>query len=335
MMYQLIEGFGTQLKQALLIGKKQTVTPPRHEIRNVVIAGLGGSGIGGSLVAEWTTGWLSVPVQVIKSYDIPNYVDQHTLFIASSFSGGTEETLAALEKALPTGAKVACITSGGTLMSLAQETPFDAVQIPNEAPCPRAFLGYSFVQLMYLLKHYQLLDDTFETALEAGIEQITTHREKIQQEAQTVAKAYHGRLPIIYADSHFSAVIMRLQQQINENAKQLCHTHVFPEMNHNELVGWQQEKNHYQNVVVTMLRSSLDTKRVKIRMDICEPIFKEKAAQFLQVVPQGTTLIEQSLYLIHLFDWLSFYLAELNQVDPFPVSIIGHLKSELAKVSTS
>lgn len=330
-MKELIEGFSAQLAKALTIGQTIQVTAPSQEIRNVVVAGLGGSGIGANIVHAMVEKELQVPYVISKSYDIPNFVNEHTLFIACSFSGGTEETLTALGKALEKNAKIFCVTSGGKMMALAEEKSLDFVQIPNEAPCPRAFLGYSFVQLLFALKGYELISDSFVKDLEAGVELLKDQQTTITQQAKELANAIFEKQLIVYADTHLLPTITRFQQQINENSKQLCHTNVLPEMNHNELVGWGLAKEVYEKILVVMVRTSFDHERVSRRMDITKTIIAEKAGNVLEVMPQGDTFISQNIYLVHLFDWASFYLSDLNQVDVFEIKAINHLKSELAK----
>lgn len=330
-MQDLIERFPQQLQKAIEIGRNQQVKISAHSIQNIVIAGLGGSGIGGSLVESIVSPHLQVPLIVCKNYDIPAFVGKHTLFIASSFSGSTEETLIALSQV--SEAKVACISSGGKLIEIAKEKGYDFVQIPNEAPCPRAFLGYSFVQILFLLKNYGLLQDNFDADLERSVQILQEKKSLIHLEAKRLADIFYQDFPIIYADTRLGATITRLQQQINENAKQLCHTHLMPEMNHNELVGWELDAHHYRNMAVLLVKTAYDHPRTRLRMEICQPIFEKKTDKVFSLYAEGESFIEQVLFLIHIFDWASFYLAEKNQVDAFPVDIISHLKSELGKVA--
>jgi glucose/mannose-6-phosphate isomerase len=330
-MQALIEDFPQQLQRAIEIGRSQQVSLPTHNIHNVVVAGLGGSGIGGSLVESIVSPHLQVPLIVCKNYDIPAFVGKNTLFIASSFSGGTEETLIALSQV--SEAKIACISSGGKLIEIAKEKGYDFVQIPNEAPCPRAFLGYSFIQILFLLKNYGLLQDNFDTDLERSVSLLQEKKSLIHLEAKRLADIFYEEFPIIYADTRLGATITRLQQQINENAKQLCHTHLMPEMNHNELVGWELDAHHYKNIAVLLVKTTYDHPRTRLRMEICQPIFEKKTDKVFSLYAEGDSFIEQVLFLIHIFDWASFYLAEKNQVDAFPVDIISYLKSELGKVA--
>lgn len=329
-MQKLIENFPKQLVHALQIGKDATITPPKHNIKNIVIAGMGGSGIGGSLLEKLTAGDLSVPIIISKSYTLPHFVDQHTLFIASSFSGNTEETLSALEKAIQKKAKIVNITSGGLLLALSEKHQFDVIQIPGETKCPRAHVGYSIIQLFYVLYHLDLIQNKFLKEFEKTIALLEDQKENIQQEAIQIAKNLHGFVPVIYADDKLLPIAIRFQQQINENAKHFCHVNAFPEMNHNELVGWVYPASFFEMSKVILFRTNFDEERVKLRMDICKDIFLEKADSVYELHAYGDSFLEQCFYLLHLTDWVSFYLALENKVDPFPVELIDYLKSKLA-----
>ncbi|GAB4396131.1 MAG: bifunctional phosphoglucose/phosphomannose isomerase [Microscillaceae bacterium] len=331
-MYDLILGFPEQLQKALALGTQIKTSTPKHEIRNVLIGGLGGSGIGASIVESLLASHLRVPYSITKTYDVPAFVDAHTLFIASTFSGNTEETLAALEEARQRGAHIFCLTSGGKALALAQQEGYDFVQMPNEAPCPRAFLGYSLVQLLHILPLYGLTSTHLGPDLETAQRQLAQNQADIQTQAKALAQTLVNKLPIVYGDTKIGPVLVRLQQQINENAKQLCHINIFPEMNHNELVGWGLPAEHYQNTVVWMVKTDFDHPRVRTRMEICQTIFSAKTSALYLIQAEGQSLTEQVIYLIHLFDWVSYYLAEQNQVDAFEIDVINFLKNELAKI---
>ena len=330
-MRELFEGFSRQLRKALEIGAGISVTQPDNQIRNVLIAGLGGSGIGGTLADAITYDSITVPISIAKAYDIPSYVNEHTLFVASSFSGNTEETLETVGKALEKGAKVVAITTGGKLEALAKSEGFDCITFEGEAACPRQHLPYSLTLLLLTLKAYGLVDMDIEGQAAKAADLIEGENSFILERSKEIAEKLQDKLPILYSDSKFGGMIVRFQQQINENSKQLAHTNVFPEMNHNELVGWEKAENILDNSVVLLFRSDLDNDRVSIRMDICEEVFKEKAAEVLTIKGKGESIFEQSLYFISLTDWISFFLAEENNVDPFPVDVITRLKNELAK----
>jgi len=331
-MRELFEGFSRQLRTAIEVAKDINVNQPEQEIRNIVIAGLGGSGIGGTLADAITYHEIPVPITIAKAYDIPNFVNAHTLFVASSFSGNTEETLETVGKALEKDAKVVAITTGGKLKDLAEEKGFDLVVFQGEAACPRQHLAYSLPLLLFTLKAYNLVSSDFAAQMTHIADIIDVNADAAVEEAKVIAAKLHGKLPVLYADSNFGGTLVRFQQQINENSKQLAHTNIFPEMNHNELVGWESGENLLSNSVVMMFRSNLEHSRVKVRLDLCKDIFAKKADDVIVLEAKGDNLFEQSLWFIYLTDWVSFFLADLNGVDPFPVDIITYLKGELAKL---
>ncbi len=238
-MKKLIEGFTLQLASALKIGQSVDLVRPGSDIRNVLITGMGGSGIGANLVESLTFGRIPIPIVVSKGYNIPQFVSPHTLFIACSYSGDTEETLSAINKAMLKRAHIICITSGGKMLELAKEYNLFWIQIPGESSSARGQLGYMIVSLMYALYHTNLIGAAFIKETENAIEYLNRGQKAVESEAEIIARKLKGKLPIIYCDERLKAMAIRFQNQINENAKQLAHVNTFPEMNHNEIVGWQ------------------------------------------------------------------------------------------------
>lgn len=330
-MKQLVQAFPEQLKQALEIGEQAILTFPDTAFQNVVIAGLGGSGIGGNLVYSIVCDELQIPVTVSKGYKIPGFVNERTLFIASSFSGNTEETIDSVGQALECKATIVCVTSGGELLNIVQKNALPHIVIPGESKSPRACLGYSVVQMLFVLHKAGLISANFKNELKNSLNFLKQEQENIKEQAQGIAAKLHDKLPILYADGRFEPVAIRSQQQINENSKQFCHVNFFPEMNHNELVGWVFPEKIISQSVVMFLKSDLNHPRVELRMQLCKPIFEQKAHEVLDIESKGKSFIEQAFYLIHLFDWISVYLADANNIDPNPVKVIDYLKSELAK----
>jgi glucose/mannose-6-phosphate isomerase len=330
---KFITEFPQQLQHAIELGEKLKLKHQASSFKNIVIAGLGGSGIGGSLVKSLVSHEIKLPIEVIKGYDLPAYVDEHSLVIASSYSGGTEETLLVVEQAMKAGAKITCITSGGKLAALAQEKNFDIAILPLIEPvCPRANLGYSLTQLLYVFMGYGLIGKNYAQELQKSVTLLHNQSQNLQAEAQKIATLLPNKLPIIYADEIFGALITRFQQQINENSKHFAHINLFPEMNHNELVGWIHPNKVLQNSVILFIKSAFNNPRNTKRMEVCEPIFKKLTPQIYDIVPQGKTLLIQFIELIHLTDWISYELSLLNGVDAFEITVINHLKNELAKV---
>ncbi len=324
-MDKLIADFTKQLQEALTIGRAVQLTPLRKELRNVVVAGMGGSGIGGDLVASMVSEKIQIPFVVVKDYFLPHWINEHTLLIASSYSGNTEETLHVLEEAIRRNCKIVCIASGGSIANLANKAGLDYVAIPGGMP-PRACIGYSIVQLLFILKWYNLIDDGFALGIQDAIRLLDKQELRIRKQAQSLARKLYRRLPILYSTTQFAPVALRWRQQINENAKMLCWHHVVPEMNHNELVGWRTPGKY----AVIFLRSHTDYTRNQQRFNIARNIIMQYTKHIYEVWAQGESYIEQIFYLIHLGDWVSCYLAEKRSVDPVEVNVIDFLKAELA-----
>jgi len=326
-----IENFTRQLGDALKIGQSLDLMRPGSDIRNIVIAGMGGSGISANLVESLTWGRIPIPITVCKSYTIPQFVNPHTLFIASSYSGNTEETIAALNKALLKRAHCIVIASGGKILEIAREYNLFYIQLPLGWSSPRAMLGYNMISLLALLYHTNLIGAAFIKETENAIEYLDRSEKAIQTEAEIIARKLKGKLPVIYCDQRLHAMAVRFQQQLNENSKQFAHVNTFPEMNHNELTGWNFPENLLPMLQVIYLYSDHDHERVEKRMDICRDVFEKKSNSIIDIVGEGASLLEQYYYLIHLTDWISFYLAKENGVEADPIEVVDYLKAELDK----
>jgi glucose/mannose-6-phosphate isomerase len=244
-MYNRIYGFPEQVAEAVQIGGDADVPKPaRGKIRNIVVAGLGGSAIGGDLVRTYLAEWLKVPMIVVRDYVLPAFVDEHTLVLVSSYSGNTEETLSAYSQAQEQGAKLLVFTTGGKLAERAKKDGHPVVTLPGGL-MPRAALGYSFFPMLIALERMGLAPDQ-EAAItetrELLAERTSLLSRTSSQEnnpAKQAASAWHRHIPIIYGGTvRFDAVAYRIKCQIAENAKQLAFVNVFPEFNHNELVGY-------------------------------------------------------------------------------------------------
>lgn len=328
-MDQLISRFPAQLKEALEIGARAEIKAHTHSINKVYVAGLGGSGIGADFVKSFITKESGVPYLVGKGYEIPQYIDENTLAICSSYSGNTEETLSAYSQMKGRGAKIVIISSGGQLIEEAKENNLDYIQVPGDWPSPRACLGYSIVQQLFILFKLGIIDGSFQNNIKSAADLLLFDQEAIQASAKKVADRIYDKVPIIYSTDRIEPVAVRLRQQINENAKMLCWHHVVPEMNHNELVGWTEK---HPDKAVVYLRNQDDLKRNQVRMAINQDIITKYTDTIIEIYSKGQSLIEKSLYLVHLGDWISWYLSELKNVDAIEIGVIDYLKSELGKV---
>ncbi len=327
-MNDYINEFSNHLREAIEIANNTTLSPYSKEIRNILICGLGGSGIGGTIVSDIISSKVNIPIAATKDYSIPNFVNEHTLVIANSYSGNTEETLYALEKCQARGAEIAVITSGGKLKTIAEENKYNNIIIPGNQP-PRAMFGYAFTELFFMLNHYGIIDDSFKSDFDKAITLIDTEKMDIQKQAMNLAKKMYKQTPVIYVAKGFEGVAVRFRQQLNENSKMLGWHNVVPEMNHNELLGW---RTNVDDLAVVYFRNKCDYDRNQIRMDINKKVISKFTSNISEIWSKGDSLIENSLYHISVGDWTSWYLSEMNNVDAIEIDVIDFLKGELAKI---
>lgn len=324
-MKKLIENFPQQLTEAAEIAGKASLSP-KNNIQNVIVTGLGGSGIGGTILSELVSHTCPVPITINKDYFLPAFVNEHTLVIISSYSGNTEETLQAMQQALEKKAQIVCVTSGGKVEELAKQHHLDTIKIPGGNP-PRSCIGYSLVQLIRIFIHCKFAPASLMDEVQQSISLLKSGEEDIKVEASLIAKKLQGKIPVIYSLGSCEGVSVRFRQQINENSKMLCWHHVFPEMNHNELVGWTTKND---DLAVVTFRTSFDYARTVKRYEVVKPLFEKLSSGVIDINAKGTTKLEQYFYLIHLGDWISLFLAELKGIDPVEVGVIDRLKKELA-----
>ena len=327
-MNDYINDFTNHLREAMKIGSSANLNKIDKKFSNILICGLGGSGIGGTIVNDIVSPKAVIPIAATKDYSIPNFVDEKTLVIANSYSGNTEETLYALEKCQAKGAEIAVITSGGKLKTIAEKNNYPHIIIPGGQP-PRAMFGYAFTELFYVLNHYGIVDDSFKSDFEKAITLLDSEKYDIQKQAMELAKKMYKQTPVIYVANGFEGVAVRFRQQINENSKMLCWHHVVPEMNHNELLGW---RTNVDDLAVVYFRNKLDYDRTQIRMDINKKVISKYTENITEIWSKGDSVVENSLYHINLGDWVSWYLSEMNNVDAIEIDIINFLKGELAKI---
>lgn len=328
-MKKLIEAFPEQMASALEKAKQTNLTSLSEDIEHVYVAGLGGSGIGGDYIKEIIRDECKIPYIVGKGYDIPAFVGKKTLFIASSYSGNTEETLASLKLALSKGAEVLCITTGGKMKEIAEKNACRLMLLPKGESVPRAYLGASLMYQMSAMVELGFVSDAIYKDARSSIDLLKFDQDEIKAKAKKTADAIYGKIPLIYTTDRMESVALRLRQQINENGKQLGWHTVIPEMNHNELVGWGLPND---NIVAVYLRNKDDYKRNAIRIDINKDIIAKKAHSVIEIYSKGSTLLQKMMYFTHFGDWVSLFLSELNGVDVVEVDVIDYLKGELSKV---
>ena len=327
-MKELIANFSQHLKDALQIIDNTPFKAPEKAVQNIVITGLGGSGIGGSVISELMAPEASVPIVVNKDYDMPAFVGPFTLVIACSYSGNTEETLSALAKAEAKGAMVACISSGGSLKAQAEEKGYNCFSMMGGNP-PRSMFAYAFAFLLRYMQAYGMRQQDVKAELEASIALLDREEANILKEAEDLAHKLKDSIAQILVNAGNLGVAARFRQQLNENSKMLCWEAEVPEMNHNQLVGWEGGDHRFSAV---FMRNESDNPRNQKRMDIIKGIIGGKTDKVFEIWSKGDSAVQRALYLVHLGDWISFFLSELNQVDIMDIKSIDLLKAELSKI---
>lgn len=337
-MHGLLESFPLQLEKSIALTHSFPLPNWKNfKFENIVLAGMGGSAIGGDLVRSYVTYQLKIPFQISRHYLLPNFVSQNSLVLVSSYSGNTEETLSIYAIAKKRKAKIIAITSGGKLFRLAKQDKIPALLVPGRLP-PRAALGYSWGALLILLSRLGLIKNQTGLIKEASsflAKQTVKYQKSTitsKNPAKDLAERVYQKIPIIYsACDYFDTVAIRWKQQICENAKNLAFVNFFPEFNHNELVGWQND-NLKPDFTVLFLKDKDDHKRIKARMEVVKEIIESQKIEIIEIESRGKSLLSRMLYLIQLGDWTSYYLAILNGVDPTPIKVIDYLKNQLEKI---
>lgn len=325
-MYSTIKNFPYDMQEAVELLTYQNLTStPYAPIQHVVIAGMGSSGLAATFVKNLVNDKLSIPLAVNQDYTLPAYVNTHTLLIAVSYSGNTQETLAAFQKGVQKKAHIVVVSTGGILQSEAQQQGIDILALPAKFS-PRAAIIYTITQILFILSYYKLFNWNFISELASAIQVIQSAQPQIQTMAQQVADSIQGKIPVIYTTSAYEHVAIRLRQQLNENSKQLCWHQVIPEFNHNEIVGWESQ---YTNLMVMMLSGKLEDQRLQLQEKISQDMLKKRTHKLQIIKAAGNTHLICSMYLLHLSDWISFYLAQKKAVDPIAIRSINEVKAAL------
>ena len=336
-MFDVLKNFHKQIKDAVQIAEKIDVTSiDTSGINNIVANGLGGSAIGGDFARSYTTYEIAVPTFVNRNYSLPSFVNSNTLSIISSYSGNTEETNSAYNEAIKRNCKIICISSGGSVEKTALENKHLLVKIPGGLQ-PRCALGYSFFTLIIILSKLgfiKILSSDIDAVI-SNIERKSVLYTEFNSEenlAIKLANELKGKLPIVYSSVDILDVVnLRWRGQLSENAKVLAYGNFLPEMNHNELVGWKLNEDILKKIVVLMLEDDEDNERIKLRMEITSEIMKKYADNIIKIKGEGNKRLERIFDLVYLGDWVSYYLAILNKIDPTPVEAINFLKNKLTE----
>jgi glucose/mannose-6-phosphate isomerase len=339
-MLEHLHGFPEQCRKAWEKVLRFDMPRDYADISKVVIVGMGGSAIGGDIACRLALTESEVPVFVHRDYGLPRFVDANTLVIASSYSGNTEETLSAFAELLKTRAKKLVITSGGRLKHLAENEGIPVFLVDYQAP-PRAAFPYSLISLMGIFQKLGLIRDKSADLREAldvldklSLDLIET-RPVASNPAKQLATKLRGHVTVIYGAEILSEVARRWKGEFNENGKAWAFFEDFPELNHNAVDGYQFPAEAKQRVFVLMLRSASFRARTRLRYEATAQVLTKAGIPYEFVESRGKSSLTQVLSSVLLGDYVSFYLAALNEVDPTATDAIDFVKAYLARSTDS
>lgn len=326
------DALGVNEKQWQQLLTQYDVTMEPREYQNIVMAGMGGSALSAQIALVWPS--LPLPFEIVRGYDIPQYVGANTLFIASSYSGNTEETLEALRQAEAKGAVIAVMASGGKLGDIAAEKGYPYFQLPAVSQ-PRYAALASLRALLSLFVAARVLDDSvlselaaaapwLQEQIQAWVPTVPTDKNRAKQLAHEII----GKSVVMYGGPKTYPAAYKWKISFNENAKHVAWVNQYPEFNHNEFIGWTEQPTEKPYTVID-LRSPLEHERVQKRFEVSERLLSGRRPAPEVVVPAGDTLLQQLLWLIALGDFTSLYTAILNGINPTPVDLIESFKKSL------
>jgi glucose/mannose-6-phosphate isomerase len=315
-MLEVIRKFPSICKETL---KTKIAIPEDYKnVRNVIITGMGGSGISGDVIKDWLSDILKVPIDVSRSYELPAYANENTLLICITYSGNTIETLTQLDYGIKKRCKIFGITSGGKAESILRQLNFPLSKVPA-GMLPRVAFPYLLFSAINLVKTLGWVDEDISLTV------LEKEKNNIEKSAQDLVKKIKGTFPIIYGT--YPSVCRRFKSQLNENSKVISKYEILPELNHNEIQTW---RNLTKEFSVILLREKNERFEIEKSIEFLKSII-EKKANYFEIVAKGNTKLERMLYLIWFSDFVSYYLSKANNVDPSENKYIDELKKRISK----
>ncbi len=331
-MLGLVLSLPRQVREGWTLGQSAKLPRLAKAPQHLVICGMGGSAIGGDLLSGYLAPRFPIPIVVVRGYEVPGFVGARSVVIAASYSGTTEETLAAVGQAERTGAAVFAITSGGQLAHAARRA---GVVVPGGL-APRAALGYLMLPALAALVRWELAEPCAKEVDEAiqVLDEIAAEcgpdNPAVRNPAKGLAEELAGRVPAIYAASPgLEAAARRWKCQFNENSKTLATCNAFPELNHNETVGWGAPPALAGHFAVVVLLEGTEPVRLARRIRLTTDLALGPAAGVHEIRARGKGRLARLLSLVFIGDLVSVYLAYLRGVDPTPTEIIDAIKQGL------
>ncbi len=339
-MLEVEEKFYLQLLDAREIaGRADLEKIKGKNFSGIALLGMGGSGFAGDIIKALIKDDINIPVEIVKGYNLPSFIKNGWLVVSISYSGNTEETISATDKALERGCEVLIVCSGGKLENIARSNNKTIIKIPAGVQ-PRGAIGYLFFPAYLALDYLNIINihsRDIEEALDLIKEKASLYKREIgidKNPAKKLALKISSYLPIIYGtEGLLAAVAYRLKCEFNENSKTPCWWNEFPELNHNETVGWERLKETTRKFILLVLREKEEGIRIKTRIEVTLNLIKENVCEIVEVPVEGKSKLAKALSTMYLGDVASVYLALLSGIDPGPVEKIESLKAELAKLN--
>ena len=323
-----------QIEESMRRNQQTGGLPKISDIDQIVVLGMGGSGIAGDIVRAIAGPRITIPIVVAKGYECPNFVNRRTLVMAASFSGETEETLHSASLAHERGGHIFAVTCGGTLGRLAEDWGASLSLVDSTIPMPRCAVGAMAVPLFGALHSIGLIEN-LEAEIEDTVATLRRRCDLIRDGSDNsfpIAESLAGQMPLIYGGGTLGEVAaVRFKNQINENAKTPAFFNTMPEMCHNELAGWGVVDTDKPRIVPVHLRHGYEHPRLAPRFDFNETIARSEDSEVVTVWAEGRTRLAQLFDLILFGDQTSLELAALLGQDPGPIDVLAELKHQLAR----
>ena len=333
-MYGLTCAFPEQVRRALEIARGAALPNWNAKPDAVLLTGMGGSAAGGDYVRAMFEEFGKAPFFVNRDYVLPRWVGPGSLVFATSYSGNTEETIASYHQAKAAGANIIVVTSGGKMAEMARADGFPLILIPGGQP-PRTALGFMLIPVLVACIQLGLLpDQDWDKLITTLAKTVNSFGiEATDNQAKELAQNAFGKPIILYGLGSWQGLVAyRWKGQLCENSKCLAFSHTYPELCHNEILGWGNADRQSPNGwALFTLRDGRESAKMEARGRISADLIKDKAVN-QDVFAEGETLLERMLTLTLIGDFTSLYLAALYEVDPESIDLINILKTELAKI---
>lgn len=318
-MYKILEDFPNQIREGYRLGEGIDI---QEEITSIAVAGMGGSALPDEILKCYLD--IDLPIHIIRNYKLRKHVNKKTLFIAISYSGNTEETLNCFREASRIGCPMLVIASGGKLQELADTRGVDFIKIPKGIP-PRNAYGYQFFAMLRVLENSQIIPKQ-KALVDKTIQTLQNNLDTIKTNAKKIVEKLDKKIPIIYTAERNWAIAYKWKTNFNENTKIHSFWNIFPELNHNEMMGY---SHLFADYAVIIIRDDEDYHRIKKRMDVTKKLIKQHDTNVVEVRLAGSNRLVKLFSAIVIGDWVSYFLALQYDTDPSPTELIEHFKKEL------